>query len=82
MNRFFVFLRFSENQKFKEFQANQLEIDFNHFEINYNKVLGNGSFGEVYEGTYYKLPVAVKKLKKSDSLHAVEDFKNEVQTLM
>ena len=45
------------------------------------KLLGKGSFGKVYEGMYYKLPVAVKKIKASDE-QAMKDFQNEVQTLM
>lgn len=50
--------------------------------MNKNKILGSGSFGKVYEGTYYKLPVAVKKPKTGHNLQALNDFKNEVQILM
>ena len=55
-------------------------IDPKHFEMS-KKLLGKGSFGKVYEGMYYKLPVAVKKIKASDE-QAMKDFQNEVQTLM
>jgi serine/threonine protein kinase len=53
--------------------------------LNYSKeqILGRGSFGTVYYGTYYKLPVAIKKLKNvSHSDDIVEDFMKEVRILM
>ena len=52
-----------------------------HFSFDKNSVLGTGSFGKVYKGKYFKLPVAVKKLKNKTP-RAIDDFKNEIQTLM
>ena len=62
-------------EKTKEFDRSKLEISTN--------VIGEGSFGEVYLGEYYKLPVAIKKLKRSRiGERAIEDFKNEVAILV
>ena len=57
-------------------------INFSHFKMNETNKLGEGSFGTVYQGTYYKLPVAIKKLKTGHSKQSMDDFKNEIQTLM
>ena len=57
------------------------EIDVSQFSYDKSKVIGKGSFGKVYLGQYYRLAVAVKKLKYTSS-RALDDFKHEVQTLM
>ena len=57
-------------------------INFSQFQLNKSKILGTGSFGEVYLGSYYELPVAVKMLKTGHDLQVLEDFKNEIQILM
>lgn len=57
-------------------------INFSNFQIFKDSVLGKGTFGKVYKGAYYKMPVAVKKLKTSHTPQARDDFKNEIQTLM
>ena len=62
-------------------QQGSFEVDKFHLIVNKETVLGKGAFGKVYEGMYYKLPVAVKKLKNT-SVRAMEDFQHEVQTLM
>jgi predicted Ser/Thr protein kinase len=47
------------------------------------KILGKGTFGKVFQGTYYKSPVAVKKLRNMHfSNEAMEDFTKEVKVLM
>ena len=63
-------------------QGEDHEIDFDHFKINEIGVLGEGSFGTVYKGMYYKLPVAVKKLRTKHSKQSLDDFHNEIQILM
>lgn len=73
----------AESLKFQPVEKNQnYLIDFSQLEINKEKLLGTGSFGEVYEATYFKLPVAVKHLKTGHNPKALEDFQNEMQTLM
>jgi serine/threonine protein kinase len=57
-------------------------IETSQFEVSKDKLLGKGSFGKVYEGTYFKLPVAVKTLKTVHTPQALEDFRHEIQTLM
>ena len=57
------------------------EIDTNHLKIDEKKILGEGSFGTIYGGTYFKMPVAIKTLK-GGSLEVIDDFKHEVQTLL
>ena len=54
-----------------------------HLKINKDKLLGRGSFGKVYYGTYFRMPVAIKSIsKKSINAKAMQDFKNEVEILM
>ncbi len=36
-------------------------------EISQNKILGEGSFGVVFEGVWEGIPVAIKKIPKSDA---------------
>jgi predicted Ser/Thr protein kinase len=49
-----------------------------HLEINKEKIIGNGSYGQVFYGTYFKSPAAVKTLK---NMTFTEEFKKEVQLL-
>jgi hypothetical protein len=51
------------------------------FHLTKRKFSEKGSFGKVYQGSYYRLPVAVKKIKNS-SPRAIDEFKHEVQLLM
>ena len=67
----------NESQLSETYEINNL-----HFVVDKQQVLGKGSFGKVYGGTYYMLPIAVKKLKASSTAKAINDFKNEIQTLM
>jgi hypothetical protein len=61
------------------------EYVVNSSELEYSKadVIGTGAFGKVYQGNYYKQPVAIKKIK---GLHveegAVQAFIQEIKTLM
>ena len=58
-------------------------VDKDHLEVNKKKLLGKGSFGKVYYGSYFKSPVAIKKFKEvtlSDEFWA--DFDNETKILM
>lgn len=65
----------SENVQLWSAIASQLEIDK-------SQPLGKGSFGEVYYGTYYKAPVAIKTLKSAHLTDkGMKDFANEVKTL-
>ena len=48
-----------------------------------SEILGIGGFGKVYKGSYFRLPVAVKKLKKSHiGTDAMEDFMKEIKIIM
>ena len=59
------------------------EIEVDQLEINKMEVLGKGSFGKVYSGTYFKAPVAIKMFKDV-TLNKVfwDDFDNEISILM
>jgi hypothetical protein len=57
-------------------------LDISKLAVFKDKLLGKGSFGKVYEGSYFKLPVAVKKLKTSNTESALDDFRREVRILM
>ena len=57
-------------------------IDYSQLEQFPDKILGEGAFGEVYQGLYFKIPVAIKRLKKSQlGAKGMVEFKNEVQLL-
>ncbi|XP_065845587.1 uncharacterized protein [Oscarella lobularis] len=47
-------------------------------QVNEHEMLGSGSFGDVYTGSFLGLPVAIKAMKSGCS---VEDFKQEILTL-
>ena len=58
-------------------------IDVIHLELHKKKVLGRGSFGKVYYGTYYKSPVAIKALKNAHlTQKGIQHFKREVTLLL
>ena len=54
------------------FLTEQYLINENFLLMDDKKVLGKGSFGKVYFGTYYDNPVAVKLFKKNPNIEALE----------
>ena len=51
-------------------------------QINEKQLLGQGSFGQVYFGEYFKMPIAVKKIKNIQLERAREDFVKEIKILV
>ncbi|XP_045030887.1 uncharacterized protein LOC116919760 isoform X3 [Daphnia magna] len=49
------------NEKFKEALSRKSRISVS-FQVNTNKLLGSGTFGQVFEGTFNDNPVAVKQM--------------------
>ena len=57
-------------------------VDISGLKINKDEILGRGSFGTVYKGLYYKLPVAVKVLHNIlFDTKAKDDFIKEAQII-
>ncbi|PRP77852.1 Serine/threonine-protein kinase DCLK3 [Planoprotostelium fungivorum] len=55
------------------------KLQLSKLKYNPKKVLGEGTFGTVYKGTYMEIPVAIKKLKVVDC--ARDDFWREAASL-
>ncbi|CAF1095651.1 unnamed protein product, partial [Didymodactylos carnosus] len=55
-------------------------------QLTYGKLLGEGNFGKVYEGTYHEqhgkvVPVAIKALKGTMDMKALEEMKKEAYVM-
>jgi alpha-tubulin suppressor-like RCC1 family protein/tRNA A-37 threonylcarbamoyl transferase component Bud32 len=73
-------------QQAKELQMKQLNTDQMLYQISYNelqfeKKLGEGTFGKVYQGSWNGVEVAIKKLKQF-SESDIDDAKKEVELLV
>lgn len=66
-------------QKFLDNLLDENEHEVDSTELEYQKKLGSGSFGEVYSASWKKTPVAVKIL--SSHLEDKQEFKNEYNFL-
>ena len=71
-----VFERYS-----KEFQVCDTITEILEEEIELKRLIGKGSYGEVYEGMVRGKPVAVKILKAQFDEKTIEDFKHEVRVM-
>jgi ankyrin repeat protein len=55
-----------------------VSLTINHQELSFGRKLGEGGFGEVVQGTWRQMDVAIKRLHmKQMSAEALADFKNE-----
>jgi ankyrin repeat protein len=55
-----------------------VSLTINHQELSFGRKLGGGGFGEVVQGTWRQMDVAIKRLHmKQMSAEAMADFKNE-----
>lgn len=73
----------------KKFQAEKKHLETNTYYVNFKQLqvfkenkLGNGGYGTVYLGLYYKTPVAIKELnEKQISPQAKDYFRREAEIL-
>ena len=65
-----------QTSSLSDYLVNSPQLEFSK-----EKILGKGTFGKVYQGTYYKSPVAVKKVKNIAE-EAMDDFTKEMKILM
>ena len=56
-------------------------INTSYLAIQYDKILGKGQFGIVYQAKYNEHPVAVKLLQSKD-VNAIQQFQQEARLLM
>jgi len=64
-----------------QFKKKQVDWDINYEEIDIEKKLGEGAFGEVFKGKWRHIDVAVKKLKAEPEGKELDDFLVENDTM-